>query len=117
MHISCRKIPGFAVLCVHDNGLGIDLKQEKKLFSMFRRLHQHMEGSGIGLFMVKRIVENAGGRIEVNSRLGEGSAFTVYLRQQTLFSALIFEGACVSRRLLLSPSPLWFQLNDLPAPS
>lgn len=82
VHISCRKIPGFAVLCVQDNGLGIDLKQEKKLFSMFRRLHNHVEGSGIGLFMVKRIVENAGGRIEVKSALGEGSVFTVYLRQQ-----------------------------------
>lgn len=49
---------------------------------MFRRLHNHVEGSGIGLFMVKRIVENAGGRIEVKSTLGKGSAFTAYLRQQ-----------------------------------
>lgn len=81
VRISCRTIPGFAVLSVQDNGLGIDLNQEKKLFTMFRHLHNHIEGSGIGLFMVKRMLENAGGKIEVNSQLGLGSTFTVYIRQ------------------------------------
>ena len=80
VHISCRTVPGFAVLNVQDNGLGIDLNHEKKLFTMFKRLHKHVEGSGIGLFMVKRIVENAGGKIEVQSRLNEGSTFSVYFR-------------------------------------
>ena len=45
---------------------------------MFQRFHDHVEGSGIGLYMVKRMVENAGGRIGVQSEQGRGSTFTVY---------------------------------------
>ncbi|MGI4741609.1 MAG: PAS domain-containing protein [Janthinobacterium lividum] len=70
----------YAVVAVQDNGLGLDLAQgQGKLFGMFQRLHAHVEGSGVGLFMVKRLVENAGGHITVNSTLGEGSTFTIYL--------------------------------------
>jgi signal transduction histidine kinase len=57
---------------VQDNGLGLDLTRERELFSMFQRYHTHVEGSGIGLYMVKKIVENAGGRIEVESKLDLG---------------------------------------------
>ncbi|WP_375435007.1 PAS domain-containing protein [uncultured Hymenobacter sp.] len=68
------------VLAVRDNGLGLDVAQDQdKLFGMFKRLHSHVEGSGIGLYMVKKVVENAGGRIEVESTLGQGSVFRVYL--------------------------------------
>ncbi len=67
------------VLEVQDNGLGLDLAREQGLFTMFQRYHTHVEGSGIGLYMVKKIVENAGGRIEVESKLGYGSTFFVYL--------------------------------------
>jgi signal transduction histidine kinase len=64
---------------VEDNGLGIDLvKGSKKVFAMFERLHDHVEGAGVGLYMVKRMLENVGGRIEVQSTLGQGSTFTVY---------------------------------------
>ena len=64
---------------VHDNGLGLDVERDRdKLFGMFKRLHTHIEGSGVGLYMVKKIVENAGGRIEVASILGQGSTFRVY---------------------------------------
>jgi signal transduction histidine kinase len=45
---------------------------------MFQRFHDHVEGSGIGLYMVKKMVENAGGRIAVRSELGVGSTFMVY---------------------------------------
>jgi signal transduction histidine kinase len=41
-------------------------------------LHTHVEGSGIGLYMVKRMVENVGGHIEVASTLGMGCTFSVY---------------------------------------
>jgi signal transduction histidine kinase len=64
---------------VQDNGLGLDLTQgQAKLFAMFQRLHTHVEGSGIGLYMVKRMVENVGGHIEVASTLGMGCTFSVY---------------------------------------
>lgn len=59
----------------------MDLSREHKLFAMFQRLHDHVEGSGIGLYMVKKIIENAGGRIEVQSKVGEGSEFSVYFRR------------------------------------
>ncbi|GAA4365612.1 PAS domain-containing sensor histidine kinase [Hymenobacter saemangeumensis] len=76
--LRCHPAGEFVVLEVQDNGLGIDLSSEQKLFGMFQRLHDHVEGSGIGLYMVKKMVENAGGRIEVSSRLGHGSTFSVY---------------------------------------
>ena len=66
------------VLKVKDNGLGIDRSNLNKIFTMFQRFHDHVEGTGIGLFMVKRIVENAGGRIEVESEKEIGTEFKVY---------------------------------------
>jgi PAS domain S-box-containing protein len=68
------------VLTVQDNGLGIDAMHQSRLFGLFQRLHSHVEGSGVGLFMVKRLVENAGGSITVQSELGVGSAFIVTFR-------------------------------------
>ncbi|MGY2134499.1 PAS domain-containing sensor histidine kinase [Hymenobacter sp. HD11105] len=71
---------GNHVLRVQDNGLGLDLSQgTDKLFGMFQRLHTHVEGSGLGLYMIKKIVDNAGGRLDVQSQLGEGTTFMVYL--------------------------------------
>ncbi|MFD2785620.1 sensor histidine kinase [Hymenobacter rubripertinctus] len=78
--IRCRPAAsGYTALEVQDNGLGLNMSGEQKLFGMFQRLHDHVEGSGIGLYMVKKMVENAGGRIEVNSQLHQGSTFTVFL--------------------------------------
>jgi signal transduction histidine kinase len=63
---------------VKDNGLGIDLERHRhKLFGIFKRFHDHVEGTGIGLYMVKRMVEKNQGRIEVDSIPGCGTVFTV----------------------------------------
>lgn len=70
---------GLAVIEIKDNGLGIKEVNKPKLFSMFKRFHDHVEGSGIGLYIVKRIVENAGGKIEVMSEENKGSNFMIYL--------------------------------------
>ncbi|UOQ97268.1 PAS domain-containing protein [Hymenobacter sp. 5317J-9] len=80
-HVDVRghRRPGFTVLEVHDNGLGLATHQLPRLFTMFQRFHDHVEGSGVGLYMVKRMVENAGGRIEVHSQLGAGTTFFVCL--------------------------------------
>ena len=45
---------------------------------MFKRFQSHIEGSGIGLYIVKRIIENVNGKIEVDSVEGKGSAFRIY---------------------------------------
>ncbi|OON67563.1 sensor histidine kinase [Hymenobacter sp. CRA2] len=82
VQVRCHHEDGITVLEVQDNGLGLNLANTQRLFSMFQRFHDHVEGSGIGLYMVKRIVENAGGRIEVASEIGVGSKFSVYFRRE-----------------------------------
>jgi signal transduction histidine kinase len=64
---------------IHDQGIGIPLEQLDKIFGMFTRLHRkdEYEGTGIGLAVCKRIVDQCGGAISVRSRLGEGSTFIV----------------------------------------
>jgi PAS domain S-box-containing protein len=81
VRIQCRPDGEYAILLVQDNGLGMRLTNKEKLFAMFERLHDHVEGSGMGLYIVKKIVENAGGRIEVESQVDVGSTFKVYLRR------------------------------------
>lgn len=71
----------WVILTVKDNGLGIQEKDFNKVFSMFKRVHTHVEGSGVGLYIVKRIVDNSGGKVEVESKVGEGSTFRVYIKR------------------------------------
>ncbi len=68
------------ILQVKDQGLGISERNLEFMYRMFRRFHQGVEGNGVGLFMVKRIVENAGGKIDVESQEGRGTEFKVYLK-------------------------------------
>jgi PAS domain S-box-containing protein len=79
--LTSRLEPGYYVLLVTDNGLGMDMRQEGKIFALFKRLHSHVEGTGIGLYMVKKMLENAGGKIEVTSRVDLGSTFSVYFKR------------------------------------
>ncbi|GAB3825083.1 PAS domain-containing sensor histidine kinase [Hymenobacter jeollabukensis] len=79
VRLSCQHLDGRLHLQVQDNGLGLDEAQKGRIFGMFQRLHTHVEGSGIGLYMVKKIVENAGGSIRVQSELGQGSTFIIDL--------------------------------------
>jgi PAS domain S-box-containing protein len=72
----------FVVVEVKDNGLGILEQNLTKIFGMFKRGHDHVEGSGIGLYIVKKIIENAGGKIEVTSKVDQGSTFTVYFKSE-----------------------------------
>jgi signal transduction histidine kinase len=76
--IRSRAEASYLVLEVEDNGLGLDLSGDHQLFGLFRRFHTHVEGSGVGLHMVKKLVENAGGKIAVESKVGQGSTFSVY---------------------------------------
>ena len=78
VRVGCHAEGGYTVLSVADNGVGIPPHRHAELFQLFRRLHSHTEGSGIGLYIVKRMVDNAGGRIEVDSDEGRGASFRVY---------------------------------------
>ncbi|MBC7391298.1 MAG: PAS domain-containing protein [Opitutaceae bacterium] len=77
--ISTGRINKSDYLKVEDNGLGLTHENLQKIFKMFNRIHTHEEGSGIGLYIVKRMIENVGGKIEVESEPGKGSSFMVYL--------------------------------------
>jgi len=77
--IMCSSDEYFNTIICQDNGLGIKAENIDKIFNMFKRFHDHVEGSGVGLYIVKRIIENAGGRIDVESVEGEGSIFKVIL--------------------------------------
>jgi signal transduction histidine kinase len=68
------------VIEISDNGMGIDLNNYgEKLFGLYKRFHFHVEGKGLGLYLVKSQVEALGGKIEVNSELGKGTKFTIIL--------------------------------------
>lgn len=62
---------------IQDNGIGIDMEYEDKVFRIFQRLHNDEEysGTGIGLPIVKKIVESNGGEIYFESKAGEGTSF------------------------------------------
>jgi PAS domain S-box-containing protein len=68
------------VLTVADNGSGFDLeKAGTDVFQLYKRFHPSHPGRGIGLFLVKSHVEAMGGRVEVSSRVNEGTRFTLHL--------------------------------------
>ena len=63
------------VLFICDNGIGIDARYHHKIFGLFDKLDPRSNGSGVGLALVKRIVEAHGGRIWVESEVGQGTTF------------------------------------------
>jgi adenylate cyclase len=73
------------ILQVKDTGTGIPQEELSSLFSEFRRLEGavNTEGTGLGLFIVKTIVEVHGGTVTVQSTLGTGTTFTILLPRQT----------------------------------
>lgn len=70
-----------ALLIIADNGPGVPSEELESIFVPFRRLpsHRHLPGSGLGLYFTKQLIESEGGRIWVESTLGEGCRFFVQL--------------------------------------
>ncbi len=72
---------GGVVLTVSDNGIGIDLKANgDRIFKPFKRFTQQAQGTGVGLYIIKTIVEKNGGSIRVQSAVNVGTTFTVLLK-------------------------------------
>jgi PAS domain S-box-containing protein len=66
---------GNSIFYVKDNGIGIDLSHHERIFGLFNKLDPQVEGTGIGLALVKRIIEVHNGKIWVESEVGKGSTF------------------------------------------
>lgn len=81
IHITARREEDFAVFSVRDNGQGIDECHLPRVFEIFHRLHavDGRAGTGIGLAIVRRMVERLGGRVWVESVAGQGSTFSFTL--------------------------------------
>lgn len=70
------------LLTIEDNGLGIDLKlHEHRLFKMFNQFHDPSKGSGMGLYMVKYMVDKINGKLELKSKVDEGSKFSILFKK------------------------------------
>ncbi len=83
LHIESQKRDKCIILTFQDNGLGFDMsKKGDQIFGLYKRFHHHIEGKGMGLFMVKTQVELLGGKISVNSEEGKGSEFKIELKEK-----------------------------------
>ena len=76
IEVGCRLDAGQSVCFVADNGVGLEEEHQEGIFELFKKIHPDQEGTGIGLALVRRIIEVHGGRVWVESRgLGTGSTF------------------------------------------
>ena len=79
LRISALRVDGNFQLIIEDNGEGIRKELQGKIFDMFYRASEKSKGSGLGLYIVKEMVEKLGGNIKVNSTFGHGTQFIIEL--------------------------------------
>lgn len=81
LSVKTYKHDDFVVLEIGDNGMGMNLDSYgKDLFGLYKRFHAHIEGRGLGLYLVKSQVESLGGRIEIKSQLNVGTTFFIFFK-------------------------------------
>jgi signal transduction histidine kinase/tetratricopeptide (TPR) repeat protein len=77
----------YICIIVSDNGLGLDVqKHREKIFTLYSRFHTHVEGKGLGLYLIKTQVAALGGKIEVDGEENRGMTFSVYLKNNKSIS-------------------------------
>lgn len=80
--IKCAQENDFLVISIKDNGIGISQDEQKSIYDKFQRLRLNYEGSGVGLYLVNTMINAAGGKIELDSELGKGSVFKIFLKHK-----------------------------------
>jgi len=82
LQISSEKAEKLLVIKVRDNGLGIDLnKYEDRIFGLYQRFHENVsDGRGIGLYLIKNQLKAMGGDLHIDSQVGVGSTFNVFIK-------------------------------------
>ena len=80
--ISSEDREEYILLKVGDNGIGIREEDKAKLFTIYQRLNNKgIEGTGVGLNIIRRIIDNSEGHIEIESEPGKGSTFNVFFKK------------------------------------
>lgn len=79
--ISTYKKDGFCVIEIQDNGTGFEMSQVDKVFGMFQRLNESVDGKGVGMYVIKSLIESNHGKIDVLSEVNMGTTFTIYLKE------------------------------------
>jgi two-component system CheB/CheR fusion protein len=82
IHINIAENKEHIILSVQDNGKGIPQKEMDIIFNMYGRLYKDVDGQGIGLYLAKKVIDAASGSIIVESELGKGSKFIIYLKNE-----------------------------------
>jgi PAS domain S-box-containing protein len=81
INISTAKVDDLIKLEVKDNGIGYDMNKVKDIFAPFKRFTGQGEGTGVGLYVLKNLVEKNGGKVEAQGQEDAGAVFTIYLKE------------------------------------
>jgi len=82
LKITIRTSETGAIIEIEDNGSGIEASYHQKIFEMFFRASEKSFGSGLGLYIVKQVVDRLNGKIELKSALNQGTLFKIALPNQ-----------------------------------
>jgi signal transduction histidine kinase len=88
IEISTEEDENYVIMHFKDNGIGIDLERhQQRLFKLFNRFNSSKaEGTGVGLYMIKSILDASDGRIDIDSTPGKGTHFKLFFRKEKEFA-------------------------------
>ncbi|MBQ0788573.1 MAG: PAS domain S-box protein [Oceanihabitans sp.] len=83
ININAEKINNYIKINIEDNGLGINLDLHKdKIFGLYKTFHHHVDARGLGLYITKNQIDAMDGKVEVTSKVNNGTTFSIYLRYE-----------------------------------